>query len=390
VHRLGYTEKKQPATEELNMSRWALGLIFFFLPLFLWAQSNPQIYINGTVAMADGTPLPSAVQVYLKCRGSVLQSVYTSGEGRFSFSLNQRTESSGPTSNTWPGGGIDASIGGPSVAVDMDPRVQKGNIAFKRTDLSQCHCEALLAGYTSDLVRLGVRSPFDDPDVGFINLYPLDSVQGSTISVTTAKAPKRAMEAFEDAKQELTKENAKRPDVIKHLEKAIGIYPEFAEAWQFLGEALLMEGKETEAGNAFQKALEADPLYLSPYGVLAELKLRGNEIEEAARLASAALELNPYVMSTQYIHAIAQYYLGNLDSAVKSLEIIHTSREAHLFPTSHRLLGSIYAERRDYASAAEEFRTFLATDPPEGEAQEVMKLMDDWEKAGLLISAESG
>jgi len=232
-----------------------------------------------------------------------------------------------------------------------------------------------------------VRSPFDDPDVGFINLYPLNSLQGRTISVTSAKAPKKAIEALKDARRELSKENGKHSEVIRHLEKATSIYPEFAEAWQFLGEAYLMEGNEAKAQDAFRKALEADPLYIPPYGVLAELKLRANEIEEAARLTSKGLELNPYEMSTHYIHAIAQYYLGNLQRAEASLETIHASSEADRFPASHRLLGSIYAEQKEYSSAADELHKFLATGPPEEEAEEVQNILEDWEKAGLVVSS---
>ena len=143
-----------------------------------------------------------------------------------------------------------------------------------------------------------------------------------------------------------------------------------------MAELYLMEGKEAEAHDAFRNALEADPHYLPPYGVLAEIELRANQNAEAARLAGAALALNPYVMSTHYIHAIAQYYLGDLDKAEASLKRIHESSEAHLYPASHRLLGSIYAERSNYISAAEEFQSFLGTDPPDEEAEEVKKIMD--------------
>jgi cytochrome c-type biogenesis protein CcmH/NrfG len=303
--------------------------------------------------------------------------------------MNQRTESSGPSTATRPGGGIDASIGGPTISVDGDARIQRGNIAFKRTDLSQCHCEAALAGYASDLVRLGVRSPFDDPDVGFIHLYPVDSVQGKTISLTTAKAPKEALEALEDARKEAAKKNVEYLKVIESLESATEIYPEFAEAWQFLGEAFLSVGKESQAQDAFQRAIDADPIYLPPYGVLAELKLRANEVEEAAQLSSKALELYPYEMSTQYIHAIAQYYLGDLEKAVTSIETIHESSQADRFPASHRVLGSIYAEQRNYTDAAEEFQRFLATNPPDEEVEEVKKILNDWEKAGLLSSSDN-
>jgi len=365
----------------------------FCLSLFtvaLGAQSQPQVYITGTVAMADGTPLPAAVEVHLKCHGSVLQSVYVSpGDGRFSFSVNQRTESAGPGSDRRSGRGMDASIGGPTISPDLDRRTQAGNIAFRRTDLSHCQCEAALAGYRSEVVRLGVRSQFDDPDIGFINMYPLHHVQGITISVTTATAPKKAMEAFQKAKEELSEGKADHSEVIRHLEDATEIYPEFAEAWQFLAEAYLSEGRQPESREAFRKALEADPLYLPPYGSLAELELRDNHIEEAARLTVRALELNPYDMTNQYIHAIAQYYLGHLDQASESLHVIHASNDSDRFPASHRLLGSIYSEQKDYTAAAEEFQHFLATDPPAEEAREVKDLLEEWQRAGLLPSPES-
>jgi tetratricopeptide (TPR) repeat protein len=148
-----------------------------------------------------------------------------------------------------------------------------------------------------------------------------------------------------------------------------------------------MQGNEEDAQDAFRKAIEVDPLYVSPYGVLAELKLRVNEVDEAARLASKGIELNPYEMSTHYINAIAQYYLGNLEKAVASIEKIQGSSEAHRFPTSHRLLGSIYAEQKKYIPAAKEFHSFLATNPPDEEAEEVNTILKEWEKAGLLPSS---
>lgn len=281
---------------------------------------------------------------------------------------------------------MDASIGGPTISADIDRRGQSGNIAFKRTDLSHCVCEASLAGYRSDAVRLGVRSPFDDPDVGFITLYPLDSVKGTTVSVTSAGAPKKAAEAFEKAKKELSDENPDRSKIVEQLQLATETYPAFAEAWQFLAEAYLAEGNEAGSRQAFRKAIEADPFYLPPYGALGELELRGGNNEEAAKLTGRALELNPHIMSTQYMHAISQYYLGNLEEATRAIERIHESGEAERFPASHRILGSIYAEQQKYGEALEQFQSFLETDPPQQDADDVRSIIENWRNAGLLPS----
>ena len=285
---------------------------------------------------------------------------------------------------------MDASIGGPTISPDLDRRGQRGNIAFKRTDLSHCVCEATLAGYRSDAIRLGVRSPFDDPDIGFITLYPLEEVRGTTVSVTTAGAPDKAAELFEKARKELSEKNPDRAKMITHLEQATETYPAFSEAWQFLAEVHLAEGNEAESRLAFRKAIEADPVYLPPYGALAELELRGGKNEEAARLTEKALELNPHVMSTQYIHSIAHYYLGNLEKAVEAIEKIHDSSEAARFPATHRILGSIYAEQRRYQEAAAEFQRFLETNPPDQEAADVRNTLETWKQSGLLPSTVTG
>jgi tetratricopeptide (TPR) repeat protein len=162
--------------------------------------------------------------------------------------------------------------------------------------------------------------------------------------------------------------------LVENLQKAVEIYPGFAEAWQFLGETYIMEGKESEAMDAFRRAIEADHQYLPPYATLGELELRANHIEEAAQLTGRAIELNPYAIGSQYCHAIAQYYLGDLGKAEESLRKVLESSEAGLYPASHRLLGAIYSERKDYGSAAEEFNRFLETNPPENDAEEVRKI----------------
>jgi len=357
----------QPGLSEgVNMSQRSstILLLFSFFAGSAWVHG--QTDITGTVALADGSPVGVPVRVQLKCRGSVVQSVMTGPNGRFTFKGSA--------------GGFDASVGGPSIPLPTNP----GNVAFRRTDLSQCQCEASLAGYESNPVRLGVRSRFDNPDVGVIHLFPIGSVKGTTISANIAKAPKKAMDAFKKAQKELTKEKVDYSKVAKNLQKALEIYPEFAEAWQFLGETRLMEEKETEARDAFRRAIEADPRYLPPYATLGELELRANHIEEAAQLTGRAIELNPFDVGSQYLHAIAQYYLGETGKAEQSIQRVQESSEAERYPASHRLLGSIYSERGEYAAAAEQFQRFLKTGPPENEAEEVRKILDEWTKSGLI------
>jgi hypothetical protein len=152
---------------------------FLWLLLFLagsvWIHGG--IGITGTVALADGSPVGVPVQVQFKCHGSVVLSVYTSPEGLFTFATST--------------GRFDASIGGQTKGLPTDA----GKRAFGRVDLRHCQIEASLAGYESEPVRLGVLSAFDNSDIGIIHLYPIGNMESSTVSVTTASAPKNAMKA---------------------------------------------------------------------------------------------------------------------------------------------------------------------------------------------------
>jgi hypothetical protein len=67
----------------------------------------------------------------------------------------------------------------------------------RNNDLIGCEIRAALPGFRSDLVNLIGRRSFDNPDVGTIVLHRLGNVEGTTISVTSLRAPKDARKAFE-------------------------------------------------------------------------------------------------------------------------------------------------------------------------------------------------
>ena len=179
------------------------------------------------------------------------------------------------------------------------------------------------------------------------------------------------------------------PKVTSHLKKAIGLYPEFAAAWQLLGESRLMLEDVAGAREAFRKALSADPNYVIPYISLAEMELRENRWQDAVRLSSRAIELNAYVNRAHYCLAVALYYLEKSDAAMESIRRIREGSEAHLFPGIRYLLGNILAEKGDYQAAASELYGFLETNPPRELAAELERTLARWRQAGLISKTES-
>src|SRR5260370_42252448 len=103
---------------------------------------------------------------------------------------------------------------------------QRGSVG---QSLTGCELRASLAGFKSDVVNLGNRRMFDNPDVGTIVLRRRANVEGTTVSMTTLQAPKDARKAYDKARDALRK--GKTADALSEFEKAVAAYPHFAAAW---------------------------------------------------------------------------------------------------------------------------------------------------------------
>ena len=116
-----------------------------------------------------------------------------------------------------------------------------------------CELRAALAGFRSDGVNLGMRHSLDNPDVGTIVLHRMANVEGSSISATSAMAPKDAKKAYEKAMNDLKKD--KWDDADKELSKAVDIYPKYAAAWYQLGFVQQHQNNLDAARKSYAQAL---------------------------------------------------------------------------------------------------------------------------------------
>jgi TolA-binding protein len=336
------------------------------------------VFISGKVSLEDGTPLPQGVRVEMLFNGQVRRQEYTRTDGGFTFELGGSNRSTLPDASVssledgpWGGRGSVDSLGG--------QREFGGRI-----DLSGWEIRAFLPGYQSDVVILASRSVLDTPDVGVIVLRPLSHVRASSVSFNTLRAPKKAREAYEQAQKAL---NKKKPDLAKaarELDKAVERYPEFAAAWQLLGQTRIEEQNWDGAREAFHKAMAADAKFISPYLSLASLEIQQKRWEEAVRMTAQALELNPYVTHGHLLNAIANYNFGDLQRAENSARSVMGSPDAAAYPLAHYILGALLAGKGDLVSAAKEFKTFVRTAPEDRYAAQVKQKLAEWESQGLI------
>jgi tetratricopeptide (TPR) repeat protein len=258
------------------------------------------------------------------------------------------------------------------------------NPARSGVDLTECELRALLNGFDAARIRLGFRKTLDNPDVGIIVLHRLAEVGGTAISLKSLAAPPEAREAYDKAREELVQQEPSYSAATTELEKAVELYPEFAAAWQLLGELRLQLQDQGGAREAFEKSRATDPEYIKPYLSLARLSLGERRWEESARLSSQVIELNPDVFRAHYMHGLACFYLGKIDAAEKSFRTVQNGPEAQNYPATHYTLGVMLAQRGEVSAAAAEFRVLLEIAPNASVAGEVRQQLAIWIEQGQI------
>jgi tetratricopeptide (TPR) repeat protein len=217
-----------------------------------------------------------------------------------------------------------------------------------------------------------------------ILLHSLEASAGGTVSLKTLAAPKKAKQAYDKAGKELTKEKPNYSKMVKELEKAVEIYPEFASAWHMLGEIRLKQNDRPAASEAFQEAKTVDPAYANPYLSLALMALEEERWQEAADLCTQPLELNPQLTKAHYYTALAYSSLGKMDDAEKSALLVLEQDQAQIYPLTYYVLGFAESHRGNFPSAAARYRTFLEIQPNVSLARKLKEELTLWQEQGWI------
>jgi hypothetical protein len=170
-------------------------------------KQTGSMHFYGKVVMAGGRLPWDPVPVVVICGGVTKYSTYASPKGDFDITAPNR---------------------------ESEVLTERNDL--KRVVPSQlvgCTVRALADGFDSNTLTIANRSLEDDPSIGTITLRLDEKAKGSIISATTAAAPADAIKEFDKARGDDL--NHKKDSARKHLEKAVSIDPQFAEAWYHLG-----------------------------------------------------------------------------------------------------------------------------------------------------------
>lgn len=338
---------------------------------------NQSIYLTGSVMLDDGTPPPEPVTIERVCNGAPRAQAYTDMKGRFSFQIGQTAgvmqdaseESAGVPGTSSAATGISNGVGPTQPAQRDAPDVL----------LANCDLRAVLSGFRSDTVSLGLRRVMDDPNVGTIVLHRLSNVEGSAVSLTSLEAPKDARRAFNKAVQELKKGNT--ANAAKELHKAVEGYPNYAAAWCELGRLQQESGDAGQALESYAKAVAADPKFISPYLQVAQLKVKAEQWAALADTTGKLLRLDAVDYPMAYLYnAVANLNMGQFDAAEKSARAGLKLDTQHRYPKMEQALAMILSRQKNYADAAAHLRNYLSLAPDAADAVGMKKDLGELER----------
>jgi hypothetical protein len=304
---------------------------------------------SGKVALEDGSAPAEQAVIESNCAATVRKEATTDKKGAFAFTLGQ---------------------GGGDLMADA-------NAARSGSDSSgeNCVITASLPGYASDPIYVS-QLPASKVDLGVIVLHK--AAAGAAVSFTSTKAPKDAVKALEKGRDAAN--NKKWHEAEKDFQKAVDLYPAYAESWFELGKTQFETKQLDEAQRSFEASIKADDKYLPPYGALLAVESQKQDWKAVVDVAERLIERAPGNSISAYLaDAAAQFRLRNLDAAEKrALDGIRLD-QGHTQPKLYEVLASVAAARGDLAGAADQLKLYLQFAPFAADAATVRTQIGDLE-----------
>jgi tetratricopeptide (TPR) repeat protein len=322
-----------------------------------YPDTQMPIFLSGRVLMDDGTAPATSIPIQRICSGTPRTVAFTNARGQFNFQWGSPTGFVPDATEAAAGNGMRT----PGDMSTNDLRGSQIGDSMGREMLG-CALVANAPGFRSERLNLSGHRATDNPDLGTIVLHRIVDVEGTSVSATSLNAPKDARKAWEKGVQFLHK--SKLADAEKELEKAVEIYPKYANAWLDLGRARIQQQAEGSARDAFLKAIDADDKLVEPYLELGEMAAHAQEWPNAARYLDRALQLDPVDYPRLWFEdAVADYNVQNFDRAEKNAREALKLPPADRDPHANQLLGLILLNKQDYAGAGKALREYVQLSP---------------------------
>lgn len=127
---------------------------------------------------------------------------------------------------------------------------------------------------------------------------------------------------------------------------------------------------------AYGEALLADPRFIKPYRQMAFLSFNGQKWEEVVEATDRWIGLDPVSYPEAYFfNAFANLYLNRPDAAERSAREAVKLDANRSIPRARYVLGAVLIEKKDYAGAAEQLRTYVEIAEPGPDVERAKQML---------------
>lgn len=208
--------------------------------------------------------------------------------------------------------------------------------------------------------------------------YPPGTAPASLISFRELQIPKKARKKFEKGMKELHRR--KKPErSVKHFQEAIGLFPNYDQAYVQLGLAHVLLSQMYEAKQVLERGLGVYPENARALGLLGKIYFQEGQLETAAKELQQAVTLNDLLWDAHVDFGQLLLQEGDLDGAyehaVRAHELNQTSMNVHL------LYYNVVVQRGDYAAALKELDEFVELFPKSKSAKQMKAIRPELAKA---------
>jgi tetratricopeptide (TPR) repeat protein len=196
---------------------------------------------------------------------------------------------------------------------------------------------------------------------------------GSMVSAAQLTVPKKARHEYEKAENAAQK--SKWAEANQRLQRALIIWPKFAEALVLRAIIERNQSSTEQAITDAEKAVESDPTYGKAYVVLGAAYTDVNRWDDAVRALDHGERIAPdywqayYEMSRTLL--LKQDFAGALRHAQKASDVGHTN-----FAMLHLIKGYAYLGLSNQPAARTELETYVKLEPKSDAALRVRTILE--------------
>ena len=186
---------------------------------------------------------------------------------------------------------------------------------------------------------------------------------GAMVSASDLRVSKKASQEFDKATKLIAKQEWKK--AIDQINKALALYPGYAEAYNNLGVVYARLGDSVKEREALQKAIAANDHFAPAFVNLARMEMKEHNFAAAEADLNKATAADPTDPRTLALLAQAQLLDVHYEDAIASARKVH-SMSHESYAVVHFVAARACEKLNRLADAVSQLKLFL-TEEPSGE-----------------------